>query len=216
MNDIYGNLYEITNQVTGHKYIGKTYNTLQVRFARHIEDSNTEEQKHRHLYRAFKKYGIHNFNIKLLGIFKSGVLEKKEIEYIAKLKDDGIFLYNETTGGDGSLMVTDKEEKDIIRMYVLGKDSISEIAKTTWISEKTVAKVLINNYIFPDNLSRFREHTGAFIPVRMLNPETKEVIKEFNSIKYAGKYLNINDPSHISKVCKGKRNTAYGYKWEYV
>ena len=49
-----------------------------------------------------------------------------------------------------------------------------------------------------------------------LDPKTNEPVKEFNSIKYAGKYLNIDDPSHISKVCKGKRITAYGYKWEYV
>jgi group I intron endonuclease len=213
---IYGNLYVITNELNGHKYIGKTYNSLKVRFARHIEDSNDTEQRHRHLYRAFKKYGIHNFNIKLLGIFPSGLLEEKEVEYIAKCKDNGDFLYNETSGGDGSLMVTEKEEKAIIRMYVVGKCSVSEIAKTTWISEKTVAKVLANNYIFPDNLSRFREHTGAFIPVRMIDPKTNEPVKEFNSIKYAGKYLNIDDPSHISKVCKGKRISAYGYKWEYV
>lgn len=216
MNDIYGNLYEITNSITGHKYIGKTYNTLQVRFARHIENSNDEEQRHRHLYRAFRKYGINNFNIKLIGIFKSGILEQKEVEYIAKLKDNGVFLYNETAGGDGSLMVSEEQEKDIIRMYVIEKHTISEIAKKTLLSEKTVTKVLGNNYIFPDNLSRFREHTGAFIPVYMINAETNEIIKEFNSIKYAGKYLNINDPSHISKVCRGKRNTAYGYKWEYV
>lgn len=216
MNIIYGNLYEIENQITGHKYIGKTYNTLQVRFARHIESSFDKEQGHRHLYRAFKKYGLDNFKIKLLGIYKHGVLEQKEVEYIAKLKDDGVFLYNETTGGDGSLMVTDKEEKAIIRMYVVDKQPVSAIARTTWLSEKTVTKVLVNNYIFPDNLSRFREHTGAFIPVYMIDAKTNEIIREFDSIKYAGRYLGVDEPSHISKVCKGKRNTAYGYKWGYV
>ena len=94
--------------------------------------------------------------------------------------------------------------------------SVSNIASDLWLSEKTVAKVLVNNYIFPDNLSRFREHTGAFIPVYMINPETDEIIREFTSIKHAGIFLGINDPSHISKVCRGKRMTAYGYKWKYV
>lgn len=168
------------------------------------------------MYRAFKKYGIHNFNIKLLGIFKNGILEQKEVEYIAKYKDDGIFLYNETSGGDGSLMVTDKEEKAIINLYVNMKLSTTAIASELWLSEKTVVKVLNNNYIFPENLSRFREHTGAFIEVNMIDIKTGEVLKTFPSIKYAGKFLGISDPSHISKVCRGKRNYAYGYKWEYV
>lgn len=216
MNDIYGNLYEITNSINGNKYIGKTYNTLKVRFARHIESSLSLEQRHRHLYRAFRKYGIRNFKIKLIGVFKSGLLEQKEVEYIAKMKTNGVALYNETTGGDGSLLVTDKEEQDIIKMYVVGKCPVSEIARDTWLSEKTIVKVLVNNYIFPNNLSRYREHTGAFIPVYMIHPETNEIIGEFSSIKYAGKYLNVTDPSHISKVCRGQRKTAYGYKWRYV
>lgn len=37
--------------------------------------------------------------------------------------------------------------------------------------------------------------------------------KEFDSIRNAAKYLNI-DPSSISKAIKGKQKTAGGYLWK--
>lgn len=42
-----------------------------------------------------------------------------------------------------------------------------------------------------------------------------KIIKIWNSISDASKKLNIGT-THISAVCKGKRHTAGGYKWEYV
>lgn len=41
-------------------------------------------------------------------------------------------------------------------------------------------------------------------------------VKIFRSIAEAGRILNIKNSKHISLVCKGKGNTAYGYTWEYV
>lgn len=45
-----------------------------------------------------------------------------------------------------------------------------------------------------------------------------EKIDEFNSITEAIESLgkNINHASKISEVCRGKRKTAYGYKWEHA
>ena len=41
-------------------------------------------------------------------------------------------------------------------------------------------------------------------------------LKEFKSTRSAGRYLNDkNKCSAISNCCKGKRKTAYGYKWKY-
>ena len=50
----------------------------------------------------------------------------------------------------------------------------------------------------------------------MLDKVTEKIIKKFNSIVSAGKYVGTDDASHISKVCRGKRNIAYGYKWKYA
>lgn len=41
-----------------------------------------------------------------------------------------------------------------------------------------------------------------------------DILKEFQSIKKAGEYLN-KPPSSIGEVCRGIRKTAYGYKFKF-
>ena len=53
-------------------------------------------------------------------------------------------------------------------------------------------------------------------PCYMIDKDTNEILKEFSSYREAGKYVkpDANKPEiHISDVCRGKRKTAYGYKW---
>lgn len=53
--------------------------------------------------------------------------------------------------------------------------------------------------------------------VCMLDKNTAEPLKEFSSLKEASDYLNIPKAgSHIGKVCRGERKTAYGYKWKFI
>jgi len=42
-----------------------------------------------------------------------------------------------------------------------------------------------------------------------------EVIRSWESIKDAAEHLNINY-QHISRVCRGERKTAAGFRWEYL
>lgn len=60
---------------------------------------------------------------------------------------------------------------------------------------------------------KFIKITGKEIPVVQLT-KTGDFIQRWDSIQKAAKSLNKNS-SHISSVCKGKRKTAYGYKWKY-
>lgn len=44
-----------------------------------------------------------------------------------------------------------------------------------------------------------------------------KIIRTFNSIREAARFLgDVSKNGHISDVCKGKRQMAYGYKWKYV
>lgn len=52
------------------------------------------------------------------------------------------------------------------------------------------------------------------IPVRQLSKEGN-IIATFDSTTHAGKAIGV-DASCIVKVCKGKRQLAGGYKWEYA
>lgn len=53
-------------------------------------------------------------------------------------------------------------------------------------------------------------------PVVQLDIETNEYIAEFPTLSDAANAIGaFNGDGHISDVCKGKRKTAYGYKWKY-
>ena len=51
--------------------------------------------------------------------------------------------------------------------------------------------------------------------VYMLNKDTEEILQEFENCTAAARFLGINSGGHIGDVCRGKRTTAYGYKWKY-
>lgn len=63
-----------------------------------------------------------------------------------------------------------------------------------------------------------RKENGSYkipesaITIQMIDKKTNEVIKEFPSIKEAGRFLG-KTAGHINEVVHGKRKTAYGYKW---
>lgn len=53
--------------------------------------------------------------------------------------------------------------------------------------------------------------------VRQIYPDGK-IKAEFDSIREAARSLGKEKPydiTHIVDVCRGRRKSAYGYKWEY-
>lgn len=52
--------------------------------------------------------------------------------------------------------------------------------------------------------------------VNKLDIKTGKIIKTYNSINEAYCDLDKKSTSTITAVCKGKRNSAYGFKWEYA
>lgn len=53
--------------------------------------------------------------------------------------------------------------------------------------------------------------------VKMINAQTNEIIKIFDSLSDAERFLNKpKATAHISQVCNHIRKTAFGYKWEFA
>ena len=42
------------------------------------------------------------------------------------------------------------------------------------------------------------------------------ILQVFPSVEAANRYLGKQPNGHIAAVCRGKRQTAYGYKWKYA
>ena len=111
-------VYVYTNKINGKKYVGQTCRTLKIRAG------SKKGQGYKHcirFYNAIQKYGIENFEAKIL--YDNLSLEeanKFEIKTISELKTtDSKYGYNICTGGEGaknlSLMVPvvqfDKKQK---------------------------------------------------------------------------------------------------------
>lgn len=65
---------------------------------------------------------------------------------------------------------------------------------------------------------RFGKLNGASRAIYMLDKNSNKILKKFESLADAGRFLgrNANQMSHIAAQIRGERRTAYGYKWRYA
>ena len=205
-------IYQITNDINGKIYIGKTERTIEERFQEHCRDYLRRDFEKRPLYRAMKKYGIEHFHIELLE--ETDFPEEREVFWIEQKRSykEG---YNATFGGDGKHYV----DYDLVIAMYLELQNQNEVARRMGISPDTVGVVLKNNNVerLTSSESAARA-TGKVINQYSLN---NEYIQSFPSAKAAaeslGKISSTSNgaSSHISDVCRGKRKTAYGYRWKF-
>lgn len=119
-------IYLITNKINNKHYVGQTIR-LRKRLLKHLNDStNNARVEHILLYKAFRKYGIDNFEVSILYQVEYSdtvkqILDKKEIEYIQEYNSYGDKGYNQTLGGDTGVLGyrMTQEQKEKIRQATL-------------------------------------------------------------------------------------------------
>ena len=131
-------IYKITNLINGHSYIGQSTN-IERRWCNHKNEINKDYP----LYRAFKKYGIENFNFSIIELCEVSELDEKEIFYIKKYNTyfDG---YNQTLGGGGTIRpvkISDDEIEEIYNLLLNTDISQQEIAKRYSVGEDTISEI---------------------------------------------------------------------------
>ena len=154
-----------------------------------------------------QKYGIEHFHIEL--IEETNEPEIREVYWIEQY---GSFKYgyNATMGGDG------KHYCDYDLIYALFQEgkTIKEIAKLLNYDKSTCRNALRNNDINAQ-ICKQRQIEACSKPIFQLDKTTNEIINIYPSIADAYRALNKQHSGHIAEVCKGKRKTAYGFKWKY-
>lgn len=203
-------IYKITNLINNKVYIGKTDFSVEKRWKEHCSDYYKNKKEHRPLYCAMKKYGINNFQIETIEECESFIASEREkywIEYYGSFKDG----YNATRGGDGKCYV------DTNIIFSLWDDgyNLTQIHNITNYDTHTISAHL-SNYGVSSEEKYKRGYQSRFKPIARIDKNTNQIIDVFSNIEEAKRCLNIKDNTHISEVCKGKRKTAYGYKWKYL
>ena len=206
-------VYKITNKVNGKIYIGQTSRSIEERFFEHKRDAFRETNSKRPLYSAIRKYGIDAFSIELIEETENPLeREKYWIEYFGSFKNG----YNATVGGEGGSYI---DYKLVVAEYLQLKNQ-REVARKLNISPCSVNKILKIYGVEKLTCEEVAQKTLGKI-VNQYDLQGK-FIKSFPSTKIAaeslGKVTKTSNgaTSHISDVCKGKRKTAYGFKWKFA
>ena len=203
-------IYKITNDINQKAYVGKTEFDIIKRFKEHCKDAFRDRNEKRPLYAAMRKYGIEHFHIEL--IEETDNPEEREIYWIEKL---GTFKngYNATLGGDGKKYL---DYNLIIETFKQVK-TCAQTAQLIGCSADMVEKI-VKEY----DLTKYQDPT---IHMRkMVNQYDLQgnYIKTYSSALEAAQAIGKITPtsngatSHITRVCKGQRHTAYGYKWQFA
>ena len=207
MKEKTGCIYMLQNKVNSKMYIGKTMRRLETRIERHLKD--TKYGSELAIHRAIRKYGIDNFEIKVLedGI-KEENLSEKEIYYIKKY-DSTHKGYNLSKGGKGG-KITKYSDEQIYNVKCLLRDTeltSIEIAKKTGVSVHMVRDINRGKSLSTDDFPiPIREIKAA---KRLNDMQIKEIkilllSAEYKLSQIAKKYeCSINT---ISRINSGKEH----------
>ena len=200
-------IYQITNDINGKIYIGKTERTIQERWSEHCRDYLKRNYEKRPLYSAMKKYGIEHFHVEL--IEETDRPEEREKFWIEQ-KRSFKTGYNATLGGDGKKYL----DYDLIIATYKEVQSQTETARIVGCFNDTVRMVLQQNDI--STLSSEEVNIAKNGLVVNQYDLYNNYIQSFPSAHAAANSLGKKGVSHITDVCKGKRKTAYGFIWRFA
>ena len=205
-------IYQITNNINGKIYVGKTEFSIEKRFKEHCEDAFKNGKEKRPLYAAMRKYGIEHFHIEL--IEETNNPEERECYWIEQ-KQSFKYGYNATIGGDGRKYI----DYDLVIATYKETQNVAETARRLNIDRNHASSILhLNNVDVLSTNEVNQKRLGKVINQYTL---TGEYIQSFPSAKTAADSLGKTTStskgatSHITDVCRGKRKTAYGYIWKF-
>lgn len=195
-------IYRISNRINNKHYIGQSLN-IENRWKEHINNISIKDNS---IYRALRKYGIDNFEFKIIEECTEDMLNERErywIEYYDSYNNG----YNMTKGGESSK----KLDYDFLVSQYLLCGTTQKTAKKCGCHIHTVSNALKAYNITPNTNS-----LGINRPIKQIDPETLETVTTYNSIADAAKAMGVNNNAAISKVLAGQMNAAYGYIWKDV
>jgi len=208
-----GYIYKITNRIDKKIYVGQTIQDVEARWKDHLKKGSNC----RYLKSAINKYGLDNFDFKLVCITFDNLLDDMEIKYIEQYNSLVPNGYNLRLGGNSGRHNAETKQKisDTLKNRYqnglihprnqlgklhseISKKKISESLKGRKMSQESINKRILSRRIY--KIIQLDIHGNR--------------LNTFDSCKEAGEYIGISLGS-ISSCCNGKRKTAKGFVWVY-
>ena len=208
-----GYIYKITNKIDNKIYVGQTIRDLERRWKEHLKKGS----QCRYLKSAINKYGVDNFEFKLVCITFDNNLDDMEIKYIEQyncLVPNG---YNLKIGGSSGTHHAETKQKiseALKKRYSNGlthpsshlgiphseihKKKISESLKGRRLSQETINKIILSKKIY------------KIIQFDILGNR----LNSFETCQEAAEYIGTTR-ANVNHCCTGKNKTAKGYVWKY-
>lgn len=92
---------------------------------------------------------------------------------------------------------------------------LKQVAKKYGLEDKLAEAVKLNQAKVKNQSSKLIAQTQSK-RIAMLDPITKAVLKEFNSLREAHLFIGKSSNGSISNAANGKQKTAGGYSWKYL
>lgn len=201
-----GYIYKITNLVNNKAYIGQTKQPVEIRWEAHIYAAFREYDDNRYyLHRAINKYGLENFNFKIIEEVPNTELDEREIYWIAyyhtyRYDEKGNQGYNLTRGGQGNWKF---EQETLLQAFFDNNEHLGNTCKDIGCSEPTLIKVLKEHGLYGK---------GSMTAVYQLSLKDGSIIREFESLEAIKKEFHLSQTA-ISDVVNGRQKTSKGYAW---
>lgn len=237
MENHYNCIYLYINKHNNKKYIGQAMD-FNRRYKQHLNDSYNEKKKDYDVpfHRAIRKYGIENFEIKILAenIQTREKLNEYEIFFIKRYKTLAIQNgYNVANGGSVGNTFAGKTEKEMNEIRKKMSEATSGENNHNYgkhLPEETRNK--ISNSLKGEKHWNYGKKTSEetrnkisknHANVKGLNSPTLGMLIERRTkegklmdIKYQFEYAEMGfDAAHISSCCKGKRKSHKGFIFKY-
>jgi len=206
-------IYMFKNKLDGKIYIGQTIRTFKERTKEHLRHKTTCFDK------ALSKYGIENFEYSIIDKATSiDELNAKETYWIIKTNSMVPNGYNLCFGGNNTYGYSHTEKSKIKMSLTKKKTGCMKGEKNHYYGKHHTPEIRekMKKAWTPERKSKLSEQSKgldrSYQLVRVRNVETGEI---YNSIKEASEKTGVLS-THITRVCKGKRKSSGGIRWEYV
>lgn len=210
-------IYEVTNIMTGMKYIGATSNTLEKRKRDHFQKANKKVgSKFQEAIASYPPEAFEWEQIDTADCYNE--LAEKEKQYIFKYnsESDG---YNEDRGGGfkKNIYQYDLESGVLLASF----SQLEYAAVSVGVDKRTISKACLGE------IKNCAGYSWSYILSENFKPEEDkrkkkvfqfyfhgEFVRSYNSVSEASRFTGVNSSS-IAKCCRGEYKYAGDYYWEY-